>query len=187
MNMSNLSDRLSEIVSEKARGKHTIFAKNAGIPTSTFQGYINGRLPHSEHLIRIRETYSVNINWLLTGKGEKYIREEDSREYSACYEEVNLNDSPGMMDLLVITREILQSGTGYSESLAANIRSFRIAVITEKRLNKMESEVAELKNMCSGLADRTERRHIEKDDRIRKNDHPEEKEEFIKMRATSTG
>ncbi|MBU1161754.1 MAG: hypothetical protein KKF96_04270 [Proteobacteria bacterium] len=47
--------------------------------------------------------------------------------------------------MLTLTREILKSGTGYSDSLAANIRSFHNAVKTEKRLNKMESEVAELK------------------------------------------
>jgi len=86
-----------------------------------------------------------------------------------------------------LTREILKSGTGYSDSLAANIRSFHNAIKTGKRLNKMESEVAELTNMCSGLAERTERQHAEKDNRIRKNDPPEKKEELTNMRATSTG
>jgi len=89
--------------------------------------------------------------------------------------------------VLTLTREILKSGTGYSDSLAANIRSFYSAVKTERRLNKIEGEVAELKNMCSGLADRTERRHADKDDRIRENDPLEKKEELINMRATSTG
>ncbi len=89
--------------------------------------------------------------------------------------------------MLTLTREILKSGTGYSECLAANIRSFHNAVKTERRLNKMESEVAELKNMCSGLVERTERRHAEQDERIRENDPTEKKEELINMRATSTG
>ena len=108
-------------------------------------------------------------------------------EHSAYYEEVNLNGSPNMMDLLVMAREILQLGSGYSDSLAANIRSFHNAIKTEKRLNKMESEVAELKNMCSGLTKHTEKQHTEKDDRIREDDSPEKKEELINMRATSTG
>jgi len=127
-----------------------------------------------------------NLNWLLTGKGEKYIKEEgvNPEDSTYIYKE---RDDPEIIEVLALTREILKSGTGYSDSLAANIRSFHSSVKTEKRLNKMEGEVAELKNMCSGLADRTERRHTEKDDRIRENDPPEEKEELINMRATSTG
>ncbi|MBU0768674.1 MAG: helix-turn-helix domain containing protein, partial [Proteobacteria bacterium] len=141
--MGNIAERLLESVSLHADGKHTVFAKKAGIPHGTFSAYIKGRMPHAEHLCRIQDTYNVNINWVLTGKGEKYIREEDSREYSAYYEEVNLDDNPEMMDLLVITKEVLQSDTGYTESLAAIIRSFQRAVTTEKRLNKIEGEVAE--------------------------------------------
>ena len=74
-----------------------------------------------------------------------------------------------------LTREILKSGTGYSDSLSANIHSFYSAVITEMRLNKIEDEVAELKNVCPVLAGRTERQHAEKDDRIRENDPTEKK------------
>jgi len=91
--MRNLVERLVKIVEEKAGGKHTVFAKNAGIPTSTFQGYINGRPPHAEHLIRIREKYNVNINWLLTGEGEMFLDTPTSSE-------------PSCIDIEVITKVI---------------------------------------------------------------------------------
>ncbi len=71
--MGNLIDRLLEIIDDLADGKSTVFAKNAGIPPSTFQYYVKGRMPHGDHLKRICEYYNVNINWLLTGKGKKHI------------------------------------------------------------------------------------------------------------------
>ena len=58
---------------------------------------------------------------------------------------VEKTDDPETIEMLTLAREILKSGTGYSNSLAANIHSFCSAVKTEKRLNKMEIEVAELK------------------------------------------
>jgi phage repressor protein C with HTH and peptisase S24 domain len=75
--MRNLIDRLTFLVDRHAGGKHTVFAKNADIPISTFQGYINGRQPHIDHLLRIREKYNVNIDWLLKGEGSPYIIGEE--------------------------------------------------------------------------------------------------------------
>lgn len=74
--MSTLTDRLSHLVKKFADGKHTIFARNAGIKPSTFQYYIKGRAPNSDTLSAICETYNVNANWLLTGKGEILLQDE---------------------------------------------------------------------------------------------------------------
>lgn len=46
------------------------FLQIAGIPGSTFQYYINGRMPSGDHLIRIHEKFGVRVDWLLTGEGE---------------------------------------------------------------------------------------------------------------------
>jgi len=70
--MQTFFDRLKALIQEQASGKHTKFAKQAGIPVSTFQSYLADRLPHPEHLLRISETYHVNLDWLMTGQGERY-------------------------------------------------------------------------------------------------------------------
>jgi transcriptional regulator with XRE-family HTH domain len=163
------------------------FGDNIGLSKSNISQIENHIFePSFKTLVKIIEYYKINPAWLLTEKGEKDLKNEakDIDSDSYIYKE---GDGPEMVDLMTTTREILESGTGYSDSLAANIRSFHSAVKTEKRLNKIEGEVAELRNVCPGLAERTDRRHTEKDERIRKNDPPEEKEEFINMRATSTG
>ena len=43
-----------------------------------------------------------------------------------------------------MTREILKSGTDYSASLAANVRSFHHAIKTENRLNKIEDKILKM-------------------------------------------
>lgn len=52
-----------------------------------------------------------------------------------------VSDDPETSILLDMTNEILKSKTGYSVSLSANIRSFHRAMNTEKRLDRIESEV----------------------------------------------
>lgn len=76
--MQHIKDRLLTLVKEKAGGMPSVFAKKAGIPHSTFYGYLKGRGPHSEHLLRIHNEFNVNINWLLTGNGKRYIDDKDS-------------------------------------------------------------------------------------------------------------
>ncbi len=67
---------ISAAVNKFTEGKHTVFAKKAGIPVSTFQSYMKGNMPKPEHLIRISETYKINIDWLLTGEGEMIRKPE---------------------------------------------------------------------------------------------------------------
>lgn len=46
------------------------WAKRVGIPSATFHRIWNeGTVPKSEHLIRIKESCGVDLNWLLTGEG----------------------------------------------------------------------------------------------------------------------
>lgn len=78
--MDNFQNRLHRIVDELAAGKYTVFAKKCGIPHSTFQNYINGRMPHSEHLLRIHDVFRVDINWLLSGEGEPYLADRQGAE-----------------------------------------------------------------------------------------------------------
>lgn len=73
--METFFERLHFLINEEAGGKHTVFAKRACIPVSTFQSYLSDRIPIAEHLIRISETFKISIDWILTGKGDPYIKE----------------------------------------------------------------------------------------------------------------
>lgn len=63
--------------------------------------------------------------------------------------------------LLEMTREVLESPTDYSESLAANVRSFHNAIQTQKRLGRLEAKVAELQQTIEAIL-HTDRRKGER-------------------------
>ncbi len=201
--MSTLIERFFILAKEFAEGKHTNLAKLADIPKSTFQGYINGRPPHIEHLLRIRERFDINLDWLLTGEGEMtqeqaqnarmhlgVITKEQSeanKRASLLYKDM-LND-PEVGDLLTKTWEIIKSDTGYAASLAANIRSFHQAMMTENRLNGMETQlqdVGEMKNIVKDLVQECKeiKERLKKSDgNIRQEDKEEQRGEILKKRA----
>lgn len=135
-----------EIISEKANGKHTVFAKHAGIPTSTFQGYINGRPPHAEHLIRIREKFFVNIDWLLTGKGKKYIDDDESD--TSIYKVGDAEADPEIAELIAMTRAVLKAGTDHTDTLITDIRSSHRNLMKNKDLNNLKERVAALEKIA---------------------------------------
>ena len=143
MSAESISDRLKQVIDEKTKGKHTVFSEKAGIPKSTFQYYINGRTPHPDHLIRISETFDVNIHWLLTGKGKKYICDDDSGKPTNTARPIDTD--PEINDLLKKTRDVLVSDTSYAESLKANVNSFHESVKAREEIKTMRSEINELK------------------------------------------
>ena len=60
--------------------------------------------------------------------------------------------------LLNFTREILESDTDYAKSLDANIRSFHNAIETSSRLEKIETELSEMKQTIADLRKRDRRK-----------------------------
>jgi hypothetical protein len=73
----DIQERIKFLVDKLASGKYTVFAKNCGIPVSTFKTYVDGPSnPSSEHLRRIASVYRVNLNWLILGEGKPFV--EDS-------------------------------------------------------------------------------------------------------------
>ena len=50
------------------------------ISYQTAKNYLQGRLPQSDMLISISETTSYSIDWLLTGRGKKFIEDLSSQD-----------------------------------------------------------------------------------------------------------
>ncbi|MBI4928170.1 MAG: helix-turn-helix domain-containing protein [Anaerolineae bacterium] len=147
--METFFDRLLFLINREASGKYSVFAKKCGIPHATFYKYVKGRMPHSDHLARIHETFNVDLNWLLTGKGHPYIKEGG---WDACLSEPGetygnpprIAEDPEVAELLGMTREIVQSDTSYALSLMANIRSFHQAMLAERRYNDIEERLSRI-------------------------------------------
>ena len=132
--MESFLSRIKIAIDRFSNGKHTLFAKKAGIPVSTFQGYMKGKLPKPEHLIRISETYKISIDWLLTGEGEM-LRGKDTKE--------NPQDKdPEVAELLEGAKKVLKSGNKAAfDALQRNIRYFAHTIKVEECLIKIEQGI----------------------------------------------
>jgi hypothetical protein len=145
-------ERFLQLIGEKANGKPTIFARMAGIPPSTLFGYVNGRFPTHEHLLRIRDTFNVNINWLVSGEGDPYGSPPEGESAEPAYG-YNLPEMPGGLDdargvvneLLRMAKKVLLSGNRQAaDALERNIRYFNHAVEIEGRLSGLEEKMGSL-------------------------------------------
>jgi hypothetical protein len=70
--------RLQKLIEELTGGNVSKFARISGINEQTCHTFVKGRLPNTEALYGICENFNVNINWLLTGEGQK--RRDDGEE-----------------------------------------------------------------------------------------------------------
>lgn len=138
-------NRLLELVSEFADGKKTVFAQNAGIPKGTFYGYLKGGSPHIEHLVRLSETYSVSIDWILTGRGSKYLSDQGAPQ--------ELDPDPEIAELMRGAQRVLSSGNPVAfDALERNIRYFDHAIAAEKRADEAEVKIKKMEEQMLAFA-----------------------------------
>ena len=53
------------------------FAKKIGVTRNTVSGYENNSIvPAGRALLQIHKIFGININWLLTGEGDPYLKTE---------------------------------------------------------------------------------------------------------------
>lgn len=112
---------------------------------STSSGHIseieNGiKIPGGNFFIAMAREFNISLDWLLTGEGDPYIKGGADR----------LDADPEVNSLLSMTWTIITSGTGYGESLRANIRSFHDAVQTQRKFEHLEQRITELEKDRGG-------------------------------------
>lgn len=74
MTQESFSDRLTVLRIER-RLSGRAFAKAAGLKSSTYQALTTGRSPTLDTLVIIANSLGVNVGWLATGEGPKYLSE----------------------------------------------------------------------------------------------------------------
>ena len=81
MTDKSFNDRLQGLINELTEGNKKKLAEMLDINPVMIQGWINrGSLPSTEHLINIQQKLGINLNWLLAGEGERYIKRETAVE-----------------------------------------------------------------------------------------------------------
>ncbi|MCG9722676.1 helix-turn-helix transcriptional regulator [Shewanella sp. Isolate7] len=67
--MSSISERMKLVILEKQFSIKQA-SEETDIPYRSLQNYLNGQLPGPDALVKFREAFDVDLNWLLTGEGE---------------------------------------------------------------------------------------------------------------------
>lgn len=149
--ITNFVERLRFLIDTMCAGKSTVFAKKAGIAPGTFAAYLGGRLPQAEQLIRIHETYGIDLTWLLTGHGSVYADDSQNDSLDNIESPLNIcedveNISDEVSDLLIKAKKVLTSGNDVAfRALQYNINYFDRAISAEQRAKLAEIEIDQAK------------------------------------------
>jgi hypothetical protein len=147
------------------RGGNLQAAKFMKISPSHLNNILAGRRATKEEFRRafaskIGITYEEMIN-IETAKTQRRLCEPTPNYQPAPEKNLKTIDT-----LLQMTREVLESDTDYAESLSANVRSFHNAVQTQKRLNRLEAEVFDLKSKLHAIIVNDRRKKIRRQEQI---------------------
>ncbi|MBW1666750.1 MAG: helix-turn-helix domain-containing protein [Deltaproteobacteria bacterium] len=148
------------------------FASKIGVHVYTVQQYEAGNIPKGDVLQRIHEAFGVNINWLLTGEGEPFPKDEPKEsplnkegiphDYdrsqlaisgSATAEADHLPDPFGKAASQL--REIYDYGDpGIISAIQANLATFLRTVRREKEVIELKNRLASMEKRIAALEDR---------------------------------
>ena len=72
-----LLSRLLLLIDDLTEGNKKKFAEMLGVSPTHIDHWVNrGSLPNAEQLENIHRKLNVNLNWLLTGKGEMFVKKK---------------------------------------------------------------------------------------------------------------
>lgn len=112
-----ISERLKEVLIEKKISSIKEFAELTELPYRTAQSYLNGdREPNVAGLTKLCTQLGINLNWLLTGVGARFVGESKvfpPAEVMSSEKQELLNAFDGMTPEQ--RRAILEVGKGLSQ------------------------------------------------------------------------
>jgi transcriptional regulator with XRE-family HTH domain len=143
--IGSISERLNTLIQSHTGGNLKKFAEISGINPVTLLNYSKGRTPKADALTNICESFNVNINWLLTGRGERYIQDLGDSPRS-------LDPDPELSSMLSLARKVLTSGNPIAyDALERNIKYFAHAVDAEIELQQLKDDVKIIKEEFTKL------------------------------------
>lgn len=113
-------------------------ARSLSVKQSTVSKIERGSKQLDQNIMRsLVEIFHININWILTGIGEKYISEDSTTQ--------DLDPDPEIASLMEGARRVLTSGNPIAfDALERNIRYFDHAIAAEKRADESERKIRKM-------------------------------------------
>ncbi|HFU7806712.1 TPA: helix-turn-helix domain-containing protein [Escherichia coli] len=105
-----IAERLKEVLTEKKIKSIKEFADACELPYRTAQSYLNGaREPNIVGLTKLCTQLGININWLLTGVGSRFLTEDsvpptkplshDQQELVAAFDKMTREQQRSFLDV----------------------------------------------------------------------------------------
>ena len=144
-NFSSFQERLKLLI-EKLGLSIKDFAKATGIPYRTVQYYLSGKtIPGADKLEKMCAKFGININWLLTGEGEMFIKKEKPEPSPKAQPE----DLPPELQKALSHPTIRHIALMLSEMPEEDIREILKRVEEKATLKKLLQKVQELERKVS--------------------------------------
>lgn len=132
----DISTRLRAAIEDRYKSIQA-FSRAADVPYRTIYQYLSGtRLPGAEVLVKLCAQLGLNIHWLLTGEGDKYVStavllgSEASLEHDASTQDPGGDD---VIDDVVDWRLRAEAAEQKARELEADLRRFQATVDTYRR------------------------------------------------------
>ncbi|GEM_PF-5261016 len=90
--------------------------------------------------------FGVREEWILTGKGEKFKREQVEEYKDAETVKGTIQSEFRVSEALTMCARVLESGTSYATALYLNIQHFERAVAAEERITIVEKQQADIES-----------------------------------------
>jgi len=161
-------DRLKKAIENRNKSE---FAKAVDVDMETVRVWCLGQsLPDIRQLLLIKEYLDINIDWLLTGRGNK-----DASSPAPPDVDIPIVLMPSELRAVYPDLEYIfnSKNPGVKQALSSNIREFKESVIKDEKaaqrdakIEKLEEDVRELKNRerqdCSGTKEKKRESSIKK-------------------------
>jgi len=146
---------------------------------SIYSWEVGHAAPGAKSLEAIHRVFGVDIHWLLTGEGERYIKKDDSQENDLPQAHESLAeysaDAPGLGQAVEMLATILGSGNQvFSQAVMSSLRASAAALnIMKQRNQQMATLVSELNDFRKRLAALEEQ--FQKEPEVEKGENLEKK------------
>jgi hypothetical protein len=175
-----LKKRLSQIIIEVIKNENLSnvkMGKALGVDKNTIDAYRRmTRGSNTEFVAKFCEKYHVNPDWILFGKGNKYLKEDEILEPASVYNKVKEGDAlhgtaPKAVydfydnrrhrkaddDYMYVGKalDILAQESVYSRALKANIYAFYNAMQAEQKLKVIQKNLLNQEALIKDLEKRT--------------------------------
>lgn len=135
------------------------FGESIGISGNYLSDLETGKVePRKPILLALEYRYAIRCEYILFGTLPKYIIKEKiavpvvvEGNQTGVVSDPTLPYGPETDNLLQMAGEVLESGTDYAWSLAANIRCFHNAVTTEKELSTCKRGLSDHEKRLAAL------------------------------------